>query len=468
MELKSVMEEIGGFRFMLDNLKIQSPLARRSLGSLQYLHSAEEIEAELERVERLRFILCDGSRADTVARLDLQLMQVRDIRGTAVRVTEGQRLDDIELFEVKAFALLACEIRELVREAGIDVVEVADLEEIVTILDPERMRVPHFYVYDAYSEELAALRGEMKRLKSGAQTEESAGRMEELMFAHSACEDEIRAKLSADIHIYNRALRETLDAVAKLDILMAKARQAVELGLCRPSTATTVTRYKAIFHPQVREIFTSEGKRYQAIDIDMMAAPALVTGANMAGKSLMMKTVALAQALFQFGFYVPAEEAAIVPVDEILICMGDEQSELSGLSSFASEMLRIDAIVRKVKAGVKALVLIDEPARTTNPTEGKAIVSAMLTLLAGCHARALVTTHYSGITAGCRKLRVKGFMEEQVRGNLTVHNIGEYIDYSIVEAESDAVPEEALRIARILGVDDELLRGAAGFLKQNK
>ncbi len=468
MELKSVIEEVGGFRFILDDLKTGSALARRMVGSMRYLHSAEDIRAELERVERMHHILGDVSCDAAVARIDLLMMQVKDIRGTVRRVAECQVLDDLELFELKAFAIVAVEIREMCRAAGIDVVEIPDVEEVVALLDPERMRVPHFYIYDAYDARLAALRAEMKRLKSGEQSSESLKRLEELMFEHSELEDAIRAKLSKAVHVYRSELAAALQGVAELDILMAKARQAVERGLCKPEIATSVTRYKEIFHPQVREILTSEGKRYQAVDIRMDAGPALITGANMAGKSLMLKTVALAQAMFQFGFYVPASAAEIVPVDEILICMGDEQSELSGLSSFASEMLRVDAIVKRVKAGVDALVLIDELARTTNPTEGKAIVNATLEVLADRKARALVTTHYSGITAECRKMRVRGFIPERATGRLTIENIGEYIDYSLMEDCDDAAPKEALRIADILGVDGELLGRAADFLDKNK
>ena len=138
----------------------------------------------------------------------------------------------------------------------------------------------------------------------------------------------------------------------------------------------------------------------------------------MAGISVILKTVALSQALFQFGFYVPAEQAEIALVDEVLLCIGDEQSELSGLSSYASEMLRVNAIVQDVKAGKNALIL----------------------------------------------MRVKGFVKEHVKGQLTINNINEFIDYSLIEDTHDSVPQEAMRIARILGVDEELLDKAEEFL----
>ena len=174
--------------------------------------------------------------------------------------------------------------------------------------------------------------------------------------------------------------------------------------------------------------------------------------------------MALAQTLFQFGFYVPAEQAEIALVDEVLLCIGDDQSELSGLSSYASEMLRVNAIVQDVKAGKNALILIDELARTTNPTEGKAIVNAMLDFLTDKGARSLITSHYSGIKARCKKMRVKGFVKEHVQGQLTINNINEFIDYSLIEDTHDSVPQEAMRIARILGIDEELLDKAEEFL----
>lgn len=229
----------------------------------------------------------------------------------------------------------------------------------------------------------------------------------------------------------------------------------------------TVTRYKNIFNPQVKEVLRQEGKKFQAIDIDIAPGACLITGANMAGKSVILKTVALAQTLFQFGFYVPAEHAEIALVDEVLLCMGDEQSELSGLSSYASEMLRINTIVQDVKAGKNALILIDELARTTNPTEGKAIVNAMLDFLTDKGARSLITSHYSGIKAGCRKMRVKGFIKDKINGQLTINNINEFIDYSLIEDTQNSVPQEAMRIARILGVDEELLDKAENYLEQN-
>ena len=122
MFLRSAIEEINGFRFMIDKLEIQSGLAKRILNTLPYLHTPETIAQELDKTEVMRNILQTSELTDTITKIKVKLMQVKDIQGTANRVTESQILDDIELFELKAFSLLAMEIRELLLSANITAV----------------------------------------------------------------------------------------------------------------------------------------------------------------------------------------------------------------------------------------------------------------------------------------------------------------------------------------------------------
>ena len=109
-------------------------------------------------------------------------------------------------------------------------------------------------------------------------------------------------------------------------------------------------------------------------------------------------------------------------------------------------------------------MLIDEPARTTNPVEGKALVQAIVEMLEGLPSVTLVTTHYSGLGNSCRRLRVKGFVEGMSDLPLNPQNINRFIDYSLQEDTSDEVPHEALRIAAILGCDAALLDAARRHL----
>lgn len=154
-------------------------------------------------------------------------------------------------------------------------------------------------------------------------------------------------------------------------------------------------------------------------------------------------------------------------MEEVLSSIGDAQDELEGLSSYAAEMLRINNIIDKKRSGVRCLALIDEPARTTNPEEGKALVNAIIELLGGEGSSTLLTTHYSGLTAECRRLRVHGFREEKAEGHtLTASTVNDFIDYRLEPDDDAQAPHEALRIARLIGVDDAVTETAARYLDQ--
>ena len=431
-----------------------------------WLEDAKQIKAELERVEKMVRVVRDSRNQVVLERLKVKLSQVKDIRGTVKRLKEPVVLDDLELFELKNLAFVAEDIREIIKDYP--VVDIPCLGNLVDLLDPEQNRIPHFYIYDSYSEKLSALRAEIKQKKREGREERE---IENLYFQSLEEEDRVRAELTLQIRMLREEIAETLRAVAYLDILLAKAIQVENMGLVLPEVKDGKKNerlsFQKLFHPQLREILLQEGRKFQPVDVGLERGVTLLTGANMAGKSVLLKSIALAQGLAQFGFYVPAERAEIVPVSDILTCMGDGQDELSGLSSFAAEMLCVNEILLRVKRGEKVLVLIDELARTTNPTEGRAIVNGVIEFLAAYQIRALVTTHYGGIIAPCRKLRVRGFREEKIQGKLTLQNITDYIDYSLLEDASGEVSQEAIRIAEIIGVSRELTDNAKKFLDKS-
>lgn len=466
MYLREAIAKIAGFRYMIDHLEIHSGLGRSSLLDRVWLEGARQIKTELERVEKMVRVVRDSRNQVVLERLKVKLSQVKDIRGTVKRLKEPVVLDDLELFELKNLAFVAEDIREIIKDYP--VVDIPCLGNLVDLLDPEQNRIPHFYIYDSYSEKLSALRTEIKQKKREGREERE---IENLYFQSLEEEDRVRAELTLQIRMLREEIAETLRAVAYLDILLAKAIQVENMGLVLPEVKDGKKNerlsFQKLFHPQLRDILLQEGRKFQPVDVVLERGVTLLTGANMAGKSVLLKSIALAQGLAQFGFYVPAERAEIVPVSDILTCMGDGQDELSGLSSFAAEMLCVNEILLRVKRGEKVLVLIDELARTTNPTEGRAIVNGVIEFLAAYQIRALVTTHYGGIIAPCRKLRVRGFREEKIQGKLTLQNITDYIDYSLLEDASGEVSQEAIRIAEIIGVSRELTDNAKKFLDKS-
>ena len=162
----------------------------------------------------------------------------------------------------------------------------------------------------------------------------------------------------------------------------------------------------------------------------------------MGGKSVVLKSLALNQLLTQYGFGVAAKECTINPVEDVALCIGDEQSIVKGVSSFAGEILAIDAVIKKIKAGKRILALIDEPARTTNPVEGTALVEGLLQIIEHANGGFVLTTHYNIENKKVKRYRVKGLRDGKM-------------DYTLEETHCGDVPHEAIAIAENLGIDPQ-------------
>ena len=446
MQLKNVIESPCGLRFMLDELELQSSFARRLLLDSEMMTSEEDIVASYD-VLRLFVDFVRSIEPSFLNTLLFRLQGVKDIRTTIKNLRNRSTLDDIELFEVKHLAILSTQVAQLLKDYKLDhAVSIPSLDEVITILDPDGMKIASFYIYDSYCEQLKDLRIAMRKHPE---------QQEELLVKAADIEEDVRADLTRQLHAHVEDIERALIALAKIDTGVAKARQVVEMGLCFPVLSNDgSSQYVAMFHPQVKEALNRAGKKFQPVDISFAHIPTLITGANMGGKTVVLKTLTLCQFLFQFGFGIPAAEAIISIKDDIMFCIGDDQSIEKGLSSFAAEMKNIDAVVKASRQNRKLLALIDEPARTTNPTEGTALVQALLKVLSTKHMSLVMTTHYDIEPGTAHCLRVKGFDNGAM-------------NYSLVEVAGGEVPHEALTIAQSLGIDSEWIELARKELLVN-
>lgn len=460
-----------GLRYMYDALDLRSAAGRRLLLETEMMTDAGEIA---EHYGKLREFIdkTDGKSAET---FQVKLVRLRDIKGTVGNLVSGAILDDVELFEVKSLLLLAMEVRELLSSLKIASVQVSPLcELVVRILDPDGQRAPSFHVYDSYSDELADVRAAMRREK---------GDNEKLLQRAQEIENGIRKRLSDELRSYGNVVWLTLETLAETDVLLAQSLQMKDMGLVFPEIAAGtpakkagkginepplgygmtryesaarakkvkedigepplrygMTRYVKMFHPQVKELLAAKGRDFQPVDISFGGGPVTIIGANMGGKTVALKTVGLCQLLFQFGFGIPAEEAAISVKDDVLFCIGEEDLSDRGLSSFASEVLCLGGIISAGREGGRLLALVDEPARATNPVEGTALVEAFIGIMDGAGTDLIVTTHYKLEGTPGKKYRVKGLVDGKM-------------DYELVETDDSTIPREAVNIAESLGAD---------------
>lgn len=454
MLLKDAIKEITGLRYMVDELNILTSAGRRTLLAQKMITEEADIEEALDHLGRLSACYADGANEQLFSLLSTRMMQLHDIANTIRHLSNRNVLTDIELFEIKSFSLLAQDIMQTISPLGLTYLRIPDLTVVIDLLDPEQKRIPHFYIYDRYSIVLAELR---RRISLMINNNADEVEIEDVRHQAQREEDKVRKHLSAKLVEHADDLMLALDTLAYLDILIARADQGLGMGLVRPEIGTGETEYKGLFLPQLKDSLAQQGKTFQPVDIRLSQAPTLIMGANMAGKSVLLRSVALAQALFQFGCFVPASRAKIVPVEKISLSIGDAEDTSRGLSSYAAEMLRVNDIIQAALHGTRQLVLVDELARTTNPQEGSAIVCSVLDFLAEHKVAALVTSHYA-VDTPCRKLRVKGFCEQKDPNHqISIENINNFIDYSLEEAQDGEVPHEAIRIAEIIGITPQLL-----------
>ena len=434
MKFREIVESPCGIRYLFDELRLQSGYARKVLLDREMMTDAAQIDAAYASLRGyIDLVKNDRRRVEDIR---FRLQGLREITGTLSSLAGGAMLDEIELFEIKHLAMLA------------ETLEVGkDMERVVDILDPDGLGIGTFYLYDSYSVEL-------RQLRAAVELDPDDESLREQLLNE---EDRLKKAISDKLRPYAAELSRTLQALADLDISIALALLYQDEGLSLPVSGAA-TEIRGMFHPEVRAILRSKGREYQPVDFDFAKGiPATVIGANMGGKTVAMKTVCMLQYLYQFGFPLPAAEAVMTPFDDIRFCIGDEQSERTGLSSFAAEMQRIDRAIAAVDAGGRVLVLVDEPARTTNPVEGTALVAALLERLGQEPNLALIlTTHYTVEHAG-QCWRVRG---------LVPGSKGRSMDYRLVKTTSHEVPHEALHIARELGIDARWIDLADTIIKR--
>ncbi len=124
----------------------------------------------------------------------------------------------------------------------------------------------------------------------------------------------------------------------------------------------------------------------------------VVSGPNMGGKTVALKTVGLLLVMAQCAIPIPASSGSEVPIFEgIFVDLGDEQDLSASESSFSAHVKNLKKAL--AEAGPRRLFLLDEIGRGTAPEEGAALAMAVIEELYHKGARVLATTHYEALKA---------------------------------------------------------------------
>lgn len=465
MLFRDFIDKPCGLRYVLSKMQLMSSCGRTILLSTPLSIERDELDKMLQQLRESYDLLYTSPTPQTSANLSAlkhTLSSLRDISGTISRLKQNGVMDDIDLFEIKHLSLLNDKVKQSVDSLGIKNIELPDLEEIVSILDPDKMRSEAFYIYDSYSVELAKIRRELKTKYNVEVKEISSDEELELLAKEKSLEDQIRLDLTTQLRKYADTLSDAIAQIGRVDILLAKLLLIKTENLSVPSISEDgITSYKGMFYPPIVDIYNrqneqnwSNKKEFTPIDMYFGYESVSIIGANMGGKTIVLKMLALNQLLFQFGFGVAAQSAVVDIKNGIEVCIDNLQNESLGLSSFASEMVAINNVIDRASNGEKILALIDEPARTTNPIEGSALVNSLIKILAEKRISSIITSHYNLEGNFFRRLRVRGLSNGKM-------------DYHLEETSEKDIPTEAISVAKSLGINAKWIELAEKYLENN-
>src|ERR687897_1257182 len=207
----------------------------------------------------------------------------------------------------------------------------------------------------------------------------------------------ILAEIRAAVKEAAPELQKVARAIAVVDVVASFAAAATELRYCRPQV--TEGRGIRIFggrHPVVEHNLEMPFVPNDS-EVDGDSRLQIITGPNMAGKSVFLRQVALIALLAQTGSFVPADEAALGVVDRIFTRVGAEDRLASGESTFMVEMTEAASILNS--ATERSLVILDEVGRGTSTYDGMSLAWAIAEFLHDdVQSLTLFATHYHELT----------------------------------------------------------------------
>ena len=299
---------------------------------------------------------------------------------------------------------------------------------------------------------------------------------------HDATEAEQREirrillELTDSVREYLYELSVTLDMLADLDFLNAKARFSLHLNAVEPKLNTRgIVKLIQARHPllefhlqNARKIDTDSEQNAMLperiiptnVHIGKTFKTLVITGPNTGGKTVVLKTVGLAVLMAQSGLHIPAEHGSEVAIfDHVFADIGDDQGIEQSLSTFSSHITKIAGMLETAKTADYSLVLLDEIGAGTDPTEGAALGMAILDWLGERNVNTIVTTHY-------------GALKAYAHTQQTMENASMEFDATTLRPTyrlQIGIPgsSNAISIASQLGIPSEILDEAQDFMGKN-
>jgi DNA mismatch repair protein MutS len=254
---------------------------------------------------------------------------------------------------------------------------------------------------------------------------------------------------------------EIASFLARVDVLLCFAKIAQENNYTEPEINTNGTiAIREGRHPVVEKLV--QGERYvpNSIIIDNDTNQILlITGPNMAGKSTILRQVALTSFMAQMGSFVPAEKASLCIIDKIFTRVGALDNLAQGQSTFMVEMEETANIVNN--ASENSLVILDEIGRGTSTYDGMSIawaVAEYLHNLNGKGVKTLFATHYHEL------IKLEEILPRFKNFNIAVKEFNDNIVFLRQLIQGGTNKSYGIQVARLAGIPKKIIANAQNKL----
>lgn len=285
--------------------------------------------------------------------------------------------------------------------------------------------------------------------------------IEELRFQEQREEARILKEISEEIFQKRDHLKELEELYSEFEIAFAK----VKLGKTYKGVLPELKKEGPLkivrgVHPfLILSSLEEESRLTQIVYNDfILERGLLITGPNLGGKTVSLKTIGILVLMAQSGFLVSAEKAEIPVFKEIFVDIGDDQDLFLRESSFSSHLKILKEIIDKAEQG--SLVLLDEPGRGTDPEQGLSLIASIVEEMLKRKVVLVITTHSHFLKALIQ--RFKDFKIASMGYDLEKREP----TYRLIYDEwGDSL---AFELARKIGIPQHIISRAEEYLKNRE
>lgn len=273
-------------------------------------------------------------------------------------------------------------------------------------------------------------------------------------------EREIFKGLIEKVSTLNQSIMSMSHHIAMIDCYQSLASMALQEGLTRPilQPKKQILHIESGFHPLIKSLIKDQFVAHD-LHLDDKVYFGLITGPNMAGKTTVMREVAIIQLLAQIGSFVPAKKAELGLCDFLFSRLGASDDILKGQSTFMVEMTETAEILRHATA--KSLIILDEVGRGTSTYDGLSIAWGLVEhFIDQTRALTLFATHYHElIEVADKKTSAKNLTVETINHKGNVQFL-----YRLIEKA--ASQSYGIYVAKLAGLPQSVLKRSENILHQ--